>query len=430
MGEVDRAIDCGERVLKTLHPESNSMRGQTAAVLSLAYQARGDIDLALKTIQDTMDNYSVANHIIQTKMLISLCGINWLEGNIPGMKQPAHELLRLGEECNLSESSSFGRYFLGCYHYIHNELAQSESQFKVVVENRYLARQHYYAQCAFGLASCYVAQGNNNQARQEVETVIEYTFETNNTWLREIANVFCTELDLRLNQGIEAFNWTKVADQSFFTPMYVFYMPKLTAVRAMLACNTTESLKTATSLLEHLHHITVSTHNIRIQIDVLALQALLHEVQGEQTAAFEKLSESLALAEPGGFIRNYVDLGPKMADLLTQLQSQVIAEQSQTSAYISRVLAAFPEADRAAPPGEPTSIGSANLPNQTGLSEPLTKRELQTLKYLATDLSPQEIATEIYVSTATVRTHTKNIYSKLNVHSRLQAVRRAKDLGL
>ena len=429
-GKVDLAIEYAERVLGTLHPDSKSMYGQTAVILAMAYQAKGNFDQAIKLIQNTIDNCSFSDDLLRAKMLMGLCVVNWLEGKLLRIRQSAIKLLKLAEESRLNESISFGRYFLGCFHYIRNELTEAEAHFTAVIENRYLARQHYYAQCAFGLASCYVAQGNNNQARQEVETVIEYTFKTNNTWLREIANVFCTELDLRLNQGIEAFNWTKVADQSFFAPMYVFYMPKLTAVRAMLASNTTESLKTATSLLEHLHDITVSTHNIRIQIDVLALQALLHDVQGEQTAAFEKLIESLALAEPGGFIRNYVDLGPKMADLLTQLQSQVIAEQSQTSAYISRVLAAFPEADRAAPPGEPTSIGSADLPNQTGLSEPLTKRELQTLKYLATDLSPQEIATEIYVATATVRTHTKNIYSKLNVHSRLQAVRRAKDLGL
>jgi len=424
-GEVDRAIESAERVLRTLHPESNSMRGQTALILAMALQGKGNLDRALKTIRNTMDNTSFSNHVIHTKMLTGLCVVHWLEGDIPGMKQPALQLLRLGEESHLPESISFGRYFLGCFHYIRNELTESESHFTAVVETRYLAREHYHAQCAFGLALCKIAQDRNDQARQVVESVIEYTSETDNIWLWEVARAFQVELALRLSGSIESYNWTKVADPNFLAPMYVFYVPKLTAVRAMLTSNTPESQKEAADLLDHLQNIVVSTHNTRVRIDVLALQALLHDLQGEQAAALEKLAESLAFSELGGFIRNFVDLGAPMANLLIKLY-----QQGDAQPYISQILAAFPEEDRAAAAAESVSIGLGELPPGHELADSLTKRELQTLKLMATDLSAEEIAAEMFVATATVRTHTKNIYSKLNVHSRLQAVQRAKDLGL
>jgi LuxR family maltose regulon positive regulatory protein len=395
----------------------------------MAQQGTGNFDRALKTIQNTINYNSLSTPIINTKMLMGLCVIHWLEGKIPEIKLPALQLLRIGEEAKLSVSISFGRYFLGSYHYIRNELVEAETHFKAVVENRYLAREHYHAHCVFGLALCEIAQNRIDQARQVVESLLEYVLETGNTWLFEITQAFQAELDLRLNQIVESYIWGKVADPNFVAPMYVFYMPKLSAARAMLTIDTPQSRKDATDLLDHLHDIAVSTHNRRVQIDVLALQALLHNTQDVEKIALAKLRESLALAEPGGFIRNYVDMGPQMATLLSQLHRQVEEGQSPLP-YIARILSTFPKADQAIPPGELTSIGSADLPSQTGLSEPLTKRELQILKYLATDLSAQEIAAEIYVATATVRTHTKNIYSKLNVHSRLQAVQRAKDLDL
>lgn len=429
-GEVNRSIDLAEQVLENLHPESNSMRGQTASILAMAQQGMGTFDQARKTIQTTIDNYSSSNPIMNTKMLIGLCAVYWLEGNIPEIKQPALQLLKIGKEYDLPESISFGRYFLGCYHYLRNEIVEAETHFRVVVENRYLAREHYHAQCVFGLALCEIAQGRSEQARQVVESLLGYIMETGNTWLYEIAQAFQAELALQLNQNVEPYIWKKVVDPNFLAPMYVFYIPKLTAAKAMLEINTPQSQKDAADLLDHLNDIVVLTHNRRVRIDVLALQALLHDALDEDTVALEKLTASLALAKLGGFIRNYVDLGPKMASLLSRLQTQSVDGQDLSRPYIARILAAFPEADRATQGIEPLSIGLTQKLPQSGLVEPLTKRELQILRLLGSQLSVDDIATELVISSGTVRTHTKNLYSKLDVHSRFEAVQRGKDLNL
>ena len=112
----------------------------------------------------------------------------------------------------------------------------------------------------------------------------------------------------------------------------------MTLIRTQLAQGTTDSLHQAVDLLDQLHDFLTSIHNTRFQIEVLALQALLYDTQGEKSAALKKLTEALTLAEPSGFIRLFVDLGPQMADLLKQLIEQNVAVD-----YIGRILAAFKE---------------------------------------------------------------------------------------
>ena len=231
----------------------------------------------------------------------------------------------------------------------------------------------------------------------------------------------------------------------------------MTLIRTQLAQGTTDSLHQAVDLLDQLHDFLVSIHNNRFQIDALALQALLQDSLGQNSAAMEKLSAALTLAEPGGFIRLFVDLGPQMADLLQQLIKQNIAVE-----YIGRILAAFKEDEHRAmqdesdpdgpsshnrfsssssnsafPPGRrhrPLWAGgripNSDLHTSQPLVEPLTNRELEILDLLAQRLQNKEIAEKLFISPETVKKHLNNIYGKLNVSSSRQAVEQAEALGI
>ena len=113
-----------------------------------------------------------------------------------------------------------------------------------------------------------------------------------------------------------------------------------------------------------------------------------------------------------------------MVKLLNHAISQGIAP-----IYIAKLLGASNiDGVRGALPLQRVGEETPNTP--PALTEPLTKRELQTLRFLATELSPAEIASEMVVSVSTVRSYTKYIYSKLDVHSRVEAIHRARELGL
>jgi LuxR family maltose regulon positive regulatory protein len=165
-------------------------------------------------------------------------------------------------------------------------------------------------------------------------------------------------------------------------------------------------------------------------IEVLSLQALLHSAQGERESALAALEQAITLAEPGGFIRLFVDLGPSMARLLDQLRHQGVAAD-----HIDQVLAVFAWQTKDQEPAQrrtfgPTPKGRKTETESSSLIEPLTPREMQVLALLGRLLTNKEIAKELGVSPGTVKTHTLNIYQKLDVHRRQQAVARAKELNI
>jgi LuxR family maltose regulon positive regulatory protein len=147
-------------------------------------------------------------------------------------------------------------------------------------------------------------------------------------------------------------------------------------------------------------------------VELLVLQALAQQSQGDLPAARVPLERALALAAPEGYVRIFVDEGPPMAELL-----EAAAKRRITPQYVGQLLAALGQAE-------------VSSPIDQGLIEPLSERELEVLRLLGTELDGPEIACELVVSLNTLRTHTKNIYSKLGVNSRRAAVRRAEEFDL
>ncbi|MEJ2710774.1 MAG: LuxR C-terminal-related transcriptional regulator, partial [Anaerolineales bacterium] len=171
-------------------------------------------------------------------------------------------------------------------------------------------------------------------------------------------------------------------------------------------------------MLEHLLKATESGDRISKVIEIRILQALAFQAKGETDRALSALEKALALAEPEGFIRIFVDEGPPMARLLYKALSRGIAPD-----YIRQLLVAFPDAER-----EQTEPKS-QVP-RSPLIEPLSDREIEVLHLIAEGLTNQEIAARLYLSLNTVKVHTRNIYGKLDAHNRTQAVTKARAVGI
>lgn len=147
-------------------------------------------------------------------------------------------------------------------------------------------------------------------------------------------------------------------------------------------------------------------------IEIVILQALAHHALGESKQAQLTLKRALSLAEPHGYVRLFVDEGISMLNLLRKAATAGLTGDYLD--YINKLLAAF----------------DLHAPRKQALIDPLTERERQTLRHLATKLTIAEIASQMVVAPSTIRTYNKRIYSKLNVHSRAEAVYRAQELGL
>jgi LuxR family maltose regulon positive regulatory protein len=144
-------------------------------------------------------------------------------------------------------------------------------------------------------------------------------------------------------------------------------------------------------------------------IEILILQALAFAAQKRDEEALSVLEQALDLAEPEGFVRIFLDEGASMAKLLRRAVAQ-----DQHASYALRLLSAL---------GETTTAPQS-------LIEPLSERELEVLRWVAAGYSNQEIAQELVLAVSTVKKHINNIYGKLEVGSRTQAVAKARELGL
>ena len=150
-------------------------------------------------------------------------------------------------------------------------------------------------------------------------------------------------------------------------------------------------------------------------LEILIVQALAHEAQGNRSQALAVLERALALAEPEDYIRIFVDEGAPIENLLNNIKT----DNKNLKKYIQRLKAAFL-----------SKKPQLSVTNQQPLIEPLSERELEVLKLLRTQLSGPEIAGQLIISLNTFRTHTKNIFNKLGVNNRRAAVHQAEELDL
>jgi LuxR family maltose regulon positive regulatory protein len=176
----------------------------------------------------------------------------------------------------------------------------------------------------------------------------------------------------------------------------------------------------ASRLLARLVEMTGAAGAMSYVIEMLVLQALTFQAQGKEDEALTALERALTLAQPEGYVRTFVDEGALMGRLLRRAVLQGIAVD-----YASKLLTALEDEETRGARLLTVSEGAA-----PPLLEPLSPRETEVLRLLTTPLSHVEMAKELVVSVSTVRSHVKSIYSKLDVHSRMEAVERARQLNL
>jgi len=190
-------------------------------------------------------------------------------------------------------------------------------------------------------------------------------------------------------------------------PTYLLEPEYLVLARALLAeGRTAEALK----LLGRLAAVVEAGGRRGRLVEVLVLQAVALCRQGQDGAAAETLVQALALAGPEGYRRTFIEAGPEMTNLLRR----------SPSPYAQQLLQALS--------GRP-AVREAGVAKE-GLPDTLSEREAEVLQLLTAGLSNQEIAERLIVSLNTIKTHVKNIYAKLGVESRTQAIARARQLGI
>lgn len=428
-GDVAGATSHARRVIELAPTGDNFMRGAAWSLIGLAAWTSGDLETAYATYAEGMAYLQQAGFISDViGGAVSLADIRLTQGRLRGAltiyerglqtaTPPDRPALRGAADMHVGLSDIY------CERNELDRAAQHLQDSAALGDLNGLPK--YPSRRRVAAARLRAARGDIDGALDlldEAERVYEGDFSPN---VRPVS-ALRARLWLAAGRTSEALSWARAQGLAAGDDLnYLREFEHITLARLLLAQAGTDGSATllgeASSLLARLGRAAEEGGRTGSAIEILILQALAHDRQGDRPAALAHLERALTLAEPEGYVRLFVDDGAGMARLLGEAAARGI-----TPAYTGQLLAAF-AAEPHAPAGEITQPAAAA---SSPLIEPLSQRELEILRLFQTELSGPEIAQQLVVALSTVRSHTKSIYGKLNVNSRRAAVRRAVELGL
>ncbi len=306
------------------------------------------------------------------------------------------------------------------------DLAGAARDFAIVADCHVAAAGAAYPQSVFGLVLTHLAGGRHGQAAEHLEAITALALETANTELLAEAEIVQALAALRAGRPGEAARWIAPYTLGLpIRPMYSLHTANMTVVRVLLGLEASQRPPAWASLLQKLLAVSQATHNRRIRLEALAFSAILDAENGDWDAGLLSLAEALCLAEPGGSSKYSSTCGLSSIPCWR-------ASIPPSPPAVTRILAgdgwrvnpAEGQAD-----AQTASTGSARR-DEPPLAEALTFREMEVLRLLGRQMTNREIAQALSISPETVKRHTANIYHKLRVHNRRQAVVRAAARGL
>jgi LuxR family maltose regulon positive regulatory protein len=427
LGDVPKTVKYARQVLELTPPDDLLGRGAAEALLGLASWTSGDLETAYRAFSDGIANVRAAGNISDaTNGTFALADIRIAQGRLREAmriyERAVQEALELGEPVPRGTADLY--VGMSELHYEHGDLKTATQH---LLRSKELGERSGIPQNRY---RWYVAMARIRQAQGDLDGALDLLHEAERLYRRDFfPNVrpvaaLVTRIWVAQGRVGEALGWAREQGLSVSDDLsYLREFEHITLARVLLAHSKSEradhSMLEALGLLERLLRAAQEGERTGSVIEILVLQALAHQTQGNIPSALMALQEALSLAEPEGYVRMFVDEGPPMAHLLQEVSKHGDPAWGAGNApnYIRQLLTAFIST-------------SDRTPVKQGLIEPLSERELEVLRLLRTNLNGPEIARELIVSLNTVRTHTKNIYSKLGVNNRRAAVSRAEELDL
>jgi LuxR family transcriptional regulator, maltose regulon positive regulatory protein len=419
-GDVAGTEAHARRALDLVGEDDHFERGGATYFLALASWTSGDLETAHRSYADAMVSLQKAGHVSDVIAgAISLAGILIAQGRLREAMNTYERGLQLATEGGALVLRGAGDIHVGM-----GELFLERDQQDLAMQHLLLSKelgehagrpQNPYRWC--------VAMARLREAEGDAAAALDLLLEAERLYVPDhfpnVRPLAALTARVWVAQGRlgEALGWAHerglLAEDDL---SYLREFEHITFARLLLAQSMQDravgSTREAVELLERLLHAAEEGSRTRSIIEVLVLLALAHRMRGDVPAALVALEGALTLAEPEGYVRVFVDEGSSMVALL-----EAAARHGTAPNYVGRLLVALGQAEQ-------------STPVKQALVEPLSERELEVLRLLATELDGPAIARELVVSLHTLRTHTRNIYAKLGVNNRRAAVGRGEGLDL
>ena len=440
-GKAQESLTLAHQALE-LVPKADALTlSQIYLVKANAYQQLNDYPLALEAFQQIAQYSKQAGDSFSEMLGIAGMGLFAIQqGELHFALEIVSEGIDRMEHAGVLPPISTALYGeLGDIYYQWHQLDQAFENFqraiKVSTFSGFADAELYYGVI---LSRLYQIEGNLEQAVREIQKTVDLMHVEAASVVGE--EVIAQQVRIYLAQGHFAAAEAALKKHGFHfgkqfsypepaeiitRPMGVLY---LSALRILLYRakdrNELDNLEPACQLAAQLLEGALQQHYTLLALELLLLRAQLFTVLGDDQASQMDYLQALRLGEPEGYISVFVEGGSSVAKSLSRLLEQADRE-SINAEYLRTILDAFPAAVRSASQTKPKPASV-----KEGLIDPLSERELEILHLIDEGLSNQEITERLFITLHTVKKHSSNIYAKLGVSSRTQAVARARQLSL
>jgi LuxR family maltose regulon positive regulatory protein len=405
---AQRAVDIIPKMVRN--------RAYALGSLYLAHLYLGEIDRGIETCLEAVDVTRKLNYpSMQSTAVFTLAQLFRIKGQLRLAAQVLHEALDYADRQGQAHVFYYGVMHFGLAETLYewNSLDEMESALNTGLALCWQGGMNILLPFGF-MAQVLLkyAQGDLHRALELIDKVERDCVGMDPSIYQDGCKFMRSRIRAELGDYTGLSEWVKRMDlhvESKISP------PRFTQLyRAMLALYLLDRTNEALQILKPMETIAREGRYTGWQISIAALQAVIWKKKNDKTQAIQSVGEALALAEPEGYQRVFLNLGEPMRELLHSAQ-----QQGMSPTFASKILAAYtgPHPSSAIPP-------TSKIPSV------LSKREIELLDKIAAGLSNKEIATELFISIGTVKRHTVNIFTKLDVKNRTEAVARARELGL
>ena len=402
--QVETMLTQSHRALEYLSPENLTSHATANWTLGYAYLFSGDRAAARRALMEAISLSQAAKDIFTTILAtIALGNVQEVDNHLHqaletyqrGLQLAGEQPLQIIYEAHLGLARIFFEW---------NDLdsAQQHAEQSLQWARQYETVIDRFVSCEVFLARLKLAQGDVTGAATMLSQAEQSARQRN--FVLRIPEVAAAQVLTLLRQG----------NQSAAAQLVQTHQLPLSQARVYLAQGDAAS---ALAVLKQLRHQAEEKSWADEQLKVMVLEVVALDAHGEKDKAVELLRHALTLAEPGGFVRIFLDEGLPMAQLLKRMSA---AREAGRQDYIHKLLAAIEPAKNVLP-------ATSNLPS---FIEPLSQRELEVLRLIAQGLSNREISERLFLALSTVKGHTRIIFDKLQVQRRTEAVARAREFGL
>ncbi len=423
-GDTERTIKLCHEAYENQPNSDPIIHCMLAFHLGIAHGIRGELTSSGHYLAEA-DSYGqiAGNYYIALIAIGCLAEIQVRYGFLHKAFEMNHLALDLSVEKGGGESlpaASLVRMNLARIHYRWNELDMALHHAVKSVELAEQARESVsMLSSCLTLARIYWVHGQTEAMNKTLDRAQQIASSSSIPMVSTFAKAWVARLSLAQGDTAATERWAATLPTDLNlqkTPDFWFELPYLTFVRLMIAKGQTDGVLQA---LERLYQRAMTEKHMETVIEVLVLQSVALQVQGNDGEALSVLEQALSFAEPEGYRRVFIDEGERMKGLLRLAESHGVAVD-----YVGRLLADLDSDIGQTTPKHTVMSASFELP------ETLTKRELEVLRYASEAMSNYEIAQVLIIEESTVKSHMNHILGKLQAKNRLHAVEKARILGL